>query len=104
MTMENATTEFKPATIGEELYLVHLQRHAGDKPREEDFDHLSPRKRFHDVGEELWEVHLKRSRGLAPDIDTAERDRKDEEAKMASVPKNACPYNLRSKDGRKCTR
>jgi hypothetical protein len=59
----------KPKSLGEELYLVHLQRVAGVTPEEEDFDTLTPRKRAHSLGEELWDVHLKRSHGLEGDRD-----------------------------------
>jgi hypothetical protein len=89
----------KPATIGEELYLVHLQRHTGEEPREEDFDHLSVRKREHDAGEELWEVHVKRSRGLNPDLDL-DTDKREEA--IGTSPPKECRYNLRSKDVKKC--
>jgi hypothetical protein len=98
--MEDAHKGNKPETIGEELYLVHLQRREGEEPREEDFDLSSDRKREHDAGEELWEVHLKRSRGLVPDLDL-DTD-KNEEAIETSPPKE-CRYNLRSKDAKKCT-
>jgi hypothetical protein len=61
--MSNTT---KAATVGEELYLVHLRRHEGEEPKAEDFDHTqTPTKRDRGLsaGEELWQIHLKRSRG-----------------------------------------
>ena len=87
----------KPQTIGEELYLVHLRRHAGEEPKEEDYDHEHPRKRMHDIGEELWEVHLKRSRGLEPDFDM--EGEKTEEATQEQTKERF--YNLRSRDSPK---
>jgi hypothetical protein len=71
----------KPESAGEELYQVHLQRKAGAKPAEEDFDELQPRKRTHSVGEELWGVHLKRSHGVEPDGDNAEEHREEQDTK-----------------------
>lgn len=60
-------------SIGEELYLVHLQRMAAPDPHpedaEDDHDRESPRKLQKTIGEELFEVHLERSRGLPPDYD-----------------------------------
>jgi hypothetical protein len=60
------------ATVGEELFLVHLSRHKGEGPREDDLDIENPRKRSRSVGEELWEVHLKRTEGLEPDVETVD--------------------------------
>jgi len=74
-------TPTKP-TLGEELFLVHLNRNAGKPVSEQDFDTVmssqSPtsRKRSRSVGEELWEVHVRRSQGLEPDYDTEEASTK----------------------------
>jgi hypothetical protein len=91
----------KPTSLGEELYFVHLQRHAGEVPREDDFDHESPRKRGHSVGEELWEVHLRRSQGLPEDLEddgtNHELKAKDRKKAQGQAP-SSCRYNLRSKD------
>eukprot|EP00934_Nitzschia_sp_Nitz4_P005823 Nitzschia sp. Nitz4//scaffold118_size93875//65968//66381//NITZ4_004794-RA/size93875-processed-gene-0.63-mRNA-1//-1//CDS//3329533742//5813//frame0 len=71
-------TILKPETIGEELYLVHLQRRRTNGTRgedeEDDIDRPTPstleneillnKKRSPSCGEELWEIHLKRSRGM----------------------------------------
>jgi hypothetical protein len=93
----------KAASIGEELYLVHLRRHKGEEPREEDYDHEAPRKRQHDIGEELWEVHVKRSRGVEPDPDREGEDeqKKPEEPTTPRKGSFACRYNLRSRDSPK---
>jgi hypothetical protein len=89
----------KPTTLGEELYFVHLQRHAGEIPNEDDFDHTSPRKRSHSVGEELWEVHLRRSQGLPEDLDNeANYEKKPKDRKKAQGECPSSRYNLRSKD------
>ena len=58
-------------TIGEELFLVHLSRHKGETPSEDDFDRESPRKRLksESIGEELWNVHVRRNMGMELDID-----------------------------------
>lgn len=95
--------EAKPETAGEELYLVHLRRHEGEEPREEDFDHEEgPRKRGHSIGEELWEVHVKRSLGVKPDIDQEDDgSKKDDAPKVAPKGPNECRYNLRSRDSKK---
>ena len=90
----------KPQSIGEELFLVHLRRHEGLEPREEDFDHEAPRKPHHTLGEELWDVHLKRSQGMAPDYDREEDYNASNQAAhvQQQAPKKECPYGLRSKD------
>jgi hypothetical protein len=93
----------KPVSVGEELYLVHLRRHKGEEPREEDYDHEAPRKRQHDVGEELWEVHVKRSRGIEPDPDL-EREDKHKKSEEPTTPRKGsfeCRYHLRSRDSPK---
>jgi hypothetical protein len=89
----------KPVSAGEELFLVHLQRHSGVEPRAEDFDHETPHKPHHTSGEELWEVHLKRSQGLEPDYD--KEDVANKEAVQQEIQKKDCPYNLRSRDSSK---
>ena len=97
---DERTAPPKPTTLGEELYMVHLQRHAGEVPNEDDFDHESPRKRGHSVGEELWEVHLRRSQGLPEDLDDGanyEKIAKDRKKAQGESPM-PCRYNLRSKD------
>lgn len=53
---------------GEELFLIHLKRTAGENS-DDDHDHDKPRKPKKTIGEELFEVHLKRSKGLEPDYD-----------------------------------
>lgn len=53
---------------GEELFLIHLKRTAGEEFNE-DHHHDKSRKPKKTIGEELFEVHLKRSKGLEPDYD-----------------------------------
>jgi hypothetical protein len=86
--MENSTRSY-PRSVGEELFLVHLNRSessghdndSGDGDRHH--HHHAPelvnpiaiatlRKREHTVGEELWLVHCKRSRGMTFDGDNEE--------------------------------
>jgi hypothetical protein len=98
---ELTTVPPKATSPGEELYLVHLQRHAGEVPSEDDFDHEGrPRKRSHSVGEELWGVHLRRSQGLPEDLDDeANYEKKAEDKKkVQGESPRPCRYNLRSKD------
>jgi hypothetical protein len=86
-----AAAGVKPATMGEELFLIHLQRNK--IPSEDDYDREegspSPAKRVraHSVGEELWEIHLKRSRGMT-----------EEELEHLHLPKPCTRYSLRSHD------
>jgi hypothetical protein len=72
-------------TIGEQLYLVHLNRFNKLERNADDFDHeettKEPRGRSFSAGEELWQVHLRRSAGLEPDDDKEE----DAIAKRARV-------------------
>lgn len=57
-------------TVGEELFLVHIARHKGEAPSEDDYDRVrGPRERSRSIGEELWGVHLRRSIGMEPDVD-----------------------------------
>eukprot|EP00586_Coscinodiscus_wailesii_P013680 CAMPEP_0172491654 /NCGR_PEP_ID=MMETSP1066-20121228/22533_1 /TAXON_ID=671091 /ORGANISM="Coscinodiscus wailesii, Strain CCMP2513" /LENGTH=125 /DNA_ID=CAMNT_0013260815 /DNA_START=114 /DNA_END=491 /DNA_ORIENTATION=+ len=61
-------------TVGEELYLVHLQRshhHSNSEDSEDDRDVMIdvPRKRSRSMGDELFSVHLKRSEGCSFDCD-----------------------------------
>lgn len=68
-TTISSTDNEKKHTIGEELFLEHLNRITGLPPSEDDFDREYPRQRSRSVGEELWEVHVKRSCGMEPDFD-----------------------------------
>ena len=77
-------------TVGEELYLVHLQR--SSEEAEEDYDLPHPRKLNRTIGEELFNIHLKRSEGVDPDYDVEDYGVKEE------VKKTECAYGLRSKD------
>jgi hypothetical protein len=58
-------------TVGEELFLVHLNREDKTEHAPDDYDrgekHVPQTQTT--VGEELWRVHLKRSEGLDPDYD-----------------------------------
>ncbi|KAL7517878.1 hypothetical protein ACHAWX_002755 [Stephanocyclus meneghinianus] len=88
-------------TLGEELYLVHLQRMSAPDPHpedtEDDHDQSHPRKLNRTVGEELFAVHLKRSAGTDPDYDVPLEQGGD--IKRNDVQKNGdCAYALRSKD------
>ena len=84
-------------TIGEELYLVHLQRTSAPDPHpedaEDDHDLPHPRKPNRSIGEELFNVHLKRSQGMEPDYDIEGAVKADDVKKETE-----CPYSLRSKD------
>lgn len=84
-------------TIGEELFLVHLQRSsapdAHPEDNEDDHDLPHPRKTNRTIGEELFNIHLKRSQGMDPDYDV------DNTGDKIDVKKDIeCPYALRSKD------
>jgi hypothetical protein len=85
-------------TIGEELYLVHLQRcsapDAHPEDKEDDHDLPHPRKSNRTIGEELFSVHLKRSQGMDPDYDVDNGEKNSDGVKKESE----CPYALRSKD------
>ena len=61
-------------SVGEELFLVHLNRYK--EKRAEDFDHdpKPPRKVDMTVGEELWRVHCKRQRGIEEESDSSDSD------------------------------
>ena len=88
-------------TLGEELYLVHLQRMSAPDPHPEDAedDHDRPHTRHlnRTIGEELFAVHLKRSVGTDPDYDVPSGQSGD--CKRIEVHKNGdCAYALRSKD------
>ena len=98
--------QLKPASIGEELYLVHLQRirEAG-----EGIEGDQRKRRSSSVGEELWTIHMKRSRSVLVEEDDLDREEdqhsfdnkrrghhKTSRAKKCDAPKY-CRYNLRSK-------
>ena len=94
---KKSKTNQEEHTIGEELYLVHLQRTSAPDPNpedaEDDHDLAHPRKPNRSIGEELFNVHLKRSQGMEPDYDI------DGEIKAGDLKKETeCPYSLRSKD------
>ena len=103
-------------TIGEELFLVHLSRHQGEQPSEEDFDYECPRKkqRSVSVGEELWNVHMCRNKGMEQDFDeepsgnsiSTQRTRKTRAGSKSSKPERcsgrlASVLHLRSRDVQK---
>jgi hypothetical protein len=93
------TNEEEHHTIGEELYLVHLQRITAPDPHpedaEDDHDLPHPRKMNRTIGEELFNVHLKRSQGLDPDYDV---DAVNQGNAVVKKEVEDCPYALRSKD------
>lgn len=93
-----AATQEDKKSVGEELFLVHLSRHKGEAPSEEDFDFESPRKkaRAPSIGEELWYVHCKRNEGMEPDAD---EDATSKESKMVSKTKKT-RTDSKSKPGR----
>ena len=89
-------------SLGEELFLVHLQRTTAPDPHpedaEDDHDYDKPRKPKKSIGEELFEVHLKRSKGLEPDYDcfkSSDAKPAADEAKVNS--ENKAHYNLRAR-------
>mmetsp|Transcript_1534 Transcript_1534/g.3268 ORF Transcript_1534/g.3268 Transcript_1534/m.3268 type:complete len:113 (-) Transcript_1534:1023-1361(-) len=92
-------------SVGEELFLVHLQRTTAPDPHpedaEDDHDYETPRKPNKSIGEELFEVHLKRSQGLEPDYDVdpdAKRSDKKSAAKEAKHEiQSKAHYNLRTR-------
>jgi hypothetical protein len=96
---EGKSRIIKPCTVGEELYLVHLQRQREDANN----DAEQHRKRDHrTIGEELWEIHSKRSRGRQ-DNDRDELHVEDGHSSDNSTHEvvsagQKCPYNLRSRD------
>jgi len=100
--MMRSSKDLKPIeehhTIGEELFLVHLQRtsapDAHPEEAEDDHDLPHPREPTKTVGEELFNVHLKRSQGMDPDYDVdIEQKKSDHHLKTTES-----PYALRSKD------
>jgi hypothetical protein len=117
MSPEGTLKNTKPSTVGEELFLVHLQRERGDDANEGADQHRKSDRRT--VGEELWEIHRKRSRGRKDDgTDEAPGDdghSSDHSANDESKTKDhsgdfgdkndcanqKCRYNLRSKDAGK---
>eukprot|EP00980_Cylindrotheca_fusiformis_P008158 scaffold1727_cov133-Cylindrotheca_fusiformis.AAC.61 len=88
--------ESKAASLGEELWNVHLRRETATPRTEDDFDH-SPRKRLHSVGEELWEIHMKRSRGIDLSFDTEENFQKPDAKENTTENKVSIRYNLRKR-------
>lgn len=96
-------------SLGEELFLVHLQRTTAPDPHpedaEDDHDYDKPRKPKKTIGEELFEVHLKRSKGLEPDYDCFKSSGAKpaaDEAKVKSkiynkLIQNKAHYNLRAR-------
>ena len=106
MTRAQPATEshqdIKPLSVGEELYLVHLQRKE-QAERGDDQDHNNILKSPPRIGEELWQVHLKRSVGLEPDYDKEENLNKNHQKKIRVISdrkaddNKPCPYNLRNK-------
>jgi hypothetical protein len=94
MTIMGGNVQEQKTTVGEELYLVHLRRSAGESRNG------SPRKRSHSVGEELWEVHIKRSRGSKLDLDTENTvsfKQEDDIKRDSPVDVKGCQYNLRKR-------
>jgi len=95
-TLSAAEHKFKPATLGEELFLIHLKRDAhmhGDPESDDDFD-SSPvvprRKRAKSIGEELYEIHVRRSKGLTLDEDMVEEERYSKsEDELMDVPRES---------------
>lgn len=70
---DDDTNDHQKRTVGDELYLVHLnrQKHPFENEEEDDHDYeVPPRKRSRSVGEELWDIYLKRSEGIEPDTDS----------------------------------
>ena len=100
---QSESLEMKPQSVGEELYLVHLKRHAREEPDEDDYDHEVPRKRTHSAGEELWEVHLRRSQGEFEDKDEKQAETSSKgktrtsNKKLPESPQTSCRYSLRSR-------
>lgn len=94
------------ATVGEELYLVHLQRLRGE---EDDHDHSPRKRRSSSIGEELWEVHKRRSVSMDNDGDLDSETSNTEEKEpgcenLRPPPKKVleastcCRYHLRNRD------
>lgn len=98
-TVTSSTTT--PASVGEELFLVHLRRESAASDAEI-YKHAAL------VGQELWKIHCQRSGNSEEEYEqeeatTKEGNKKKKEVKKAKKPlaKPAAAqtrYNLRSKD------
>lgn len=102
----------KTATVGEELFLVHLRRAEGQAAAEDEHSSSSDtpppleleegrKRRASSIGDELWQVHLKRSRGeedhdLAPSL-VPDHENIDKDTNSSSAGR----YNLRSRTPKK---
>jgi hypothetical protein len=73
----------KPSTVGEELFLVHLQRKTGDTMAAEEHEEHLRKRDCPSVGEELWDVYRKRSRGT--------EEEEDDETEEAHAGEDDCP-------------
>ena len=101
-------TDNDKKTIGEELYLVHLERFTKEERSSDDFDHevSSSNKKLNKPtpGEELWLVHCKRSEGVELEADQVRDDvpppkkLKGELKKKASLRSKPRVMHLRNRD------
>lgn len=89
-------------TVGEELFLVHLNRQDPEEAIMDKDGVLPPeRKRSKSIGEELFEVHLHRSEGVEPDYDVPKEQEEKKPAARKEKKKTASSahvIHLRNRD------
>lgn len=83
-------SEEEKKTLGEELYLVHLERFNKEERSPEDFDlEAKPKPREITPGEELWLVHCKRTAGVQLEEDCEQEPANDNKNKKKKAKRTA---------------